>query len=41
MTNAFNNVWDAANQFKTSMRMGAYITALKKIDKAIKYRGKF
>lgn len=41
MTAAFNNVWDAANQFKTSMRMGAYITALKKIDKAIKYRGKY
>lgn len=37
MNNAFNNVWDAANQYKTSMRLGAYITALKKIDKAIKY----
>ncbi len=41
MANAFNTVWDTANQFKTSMRLGAYITAMKKIDKAIKYKGKY
>jgi glutamate dehydrogenase/leucine dehydrogenase len=36
---AFESVWYNAQQYKTSMRIGSYITALKKLDKAIKYRG--
>ena len=38
---AFESVWYNAQQYKTSMRIGSYITALKKLDKAIKYRGVF
>lgn len=41
MAAAFENVWFNAQQFKTSMRIGAYITALKKLDKAIRYKGNF
>lgn len=41
MQQAFENVWFNAQQYKTSMRIGAYITALKKLDKAIRYKGQF
>jgi glutamate dehydrogenase (NAD(P)+) len=41
MTAAFENVWFNAKQYKTTMRIGAYITALKKLEKAITYRGRF
>lgn len=41
MSQAFENVWFNAQQFKTSMRIGAYITALKKLDKAIRYKGNY
>lgn len=41
MEKAFENVWYNAQQFKTSMRIGSYITAMKKLDKAIRYRGNF
>jgi glutamate dehydrogenase/leucine dehydrogenase len=41
MIQAFENVWYNAKQYKTSMRTGSYITALKKIEKAIRYRGNF
>lgn len=41
MKQAFQNVWDSAQQFKTSLRIGAYITALKKLEKGIQYRGRF
>jgi glutamate dehydrogenase/leucine dehydrogenase len=41
MVAAFNNVWFNAKQYKTSLRTGSYITALKKIEKAIRYRGNF
>jgi glutamate dehydrogenase (NAD(P)+) len=41
MKQAFQNVWDNAQQFKTTLRIGAYITALKKLDKGIEYRGRF
>jgi len=41
MTAAFENVWFNAQQYKTTMRIGAYITALKKLEKAISYRGKY
>jgi glutamate dehydrogenase/leucine dehydrogenase len=41
MGNAFEGVWYNAQQYKTSMRLGAYITALKKLDKAIKYKGAY
>lgn len=41
MIQAFENVWFNAKQYKTTMRTGAYITALKKIEKAITYKGRF
>jgi glutamate dehydrogenase/leucine dehydrogenase len=39
MGTAFESVWYNAQQYKTSMRIGSYITALKKLEKAIKYKG--
>lgn len=41
MEKAFENVWYNAKQANTTMRIGSYITALRKLDKAIKYRGRF
>ncbi len=41
MNQAFENVWFNAQQYKTSMRIGAYITALKRIDKAVRYKGQY
>jgi len=41
MEQAFENVWFNARQYKTTLRIGSYITALKKIDKAVKYKGSF
>jgi glutamate dehydrogenase (NAD(P)+) len=41
MSQAFENCWYNAQQYKTSMRIGAYITALKRLDKAIRYKGQF
>ena len=38
---AFSNVWNNAREFKTSMRIAAYITALKKIEQATKLKGFF
>nr|MBA3704945.1 Glu/Leu/Phe/Val dehydrogenase [Bacteroidota bacterium] len=39
MTTAFEEVWDNAQQYKTTMRLGAYITALKKVELGIKAKG--
>jgi glutamate dehydrogenase (NAD(P)+) len=39
MERAFENVWYNAKQYNTTMRIGSYITAMKKLEKAIKYRG--
>ncbi len=41
MSQAFENCWFNAKQFNTSMRIGAYITALKRLDKAIRYKGQY
>ncbi|HLG03863.1 MAG TPA: glutamate dehydrogenase, partial [Bacteroidia bacterium] len=41
MNQAFENVWFNAQQYKTNMRIGAYLTALKKLDKAIRYKGNY
>ena len=41
MEKAFDQVWYNSQQYKTSMRLGAYITALKKLEKGIRYRGNF
>lgn len=38
---AFAQVWENASTFKTSMRIAAYITALKKIEQAAKLKGFF
>ena len=39
MDQAFETVWFSSKQYKTTMRLGAYITALKKLEKAIEYKG--
>lgn len=41
MAQAFHNVWTDAKQYNTSMRIGSYITAIKKLDTAIQFRGKY
>ncbi len=41
MNQAFENVWFNAQQYKCSMRIGAYITALKRLDKAVRYKGNY
>jgi glutamate dehydrogenase (NAD(P)+) len=41
MIRAFNEVMDAAAQYKTTMRTGAYIVAIDRIVKAKKIRGIF
>ncbi len=38
---AFESVWTNARDYKTSMRIAAYITALKKIEQAAKLKGFF
>lgn len=38
---AFEQVWQAAQEYKTSMRIGAYISALKKIEFGVKAKGHF
>ncbi|MCE3280802.1 MAG: glutamate dehydrogenase/leucine dehydrogenase, partial [Bacteroidetes bacterium] len=39
MSNAFEHVWNNGQQYKTTMRIGAYITALKKVEFGIKAKG--
>ncbi|MBS1646271.1 MAG: Glu/Leu/Phe/Val dehydrogenase [Bacteroidetes bacterium] len=39
METAFEHVWNNAQEFKTTMRLGAYITALKKIEQGVKMKG--
>ena len=41
METAFEQVWFNARQYKTTLRIGAYITAFKKLEKAIRYRGTY
>ncbi len=41
MNLAFESVWNNGQQYKTTMRIGAYITALKKVELGIKARGNF
>lgn len=41
METAFEQVWYNSKQYKTSLRLGAYITAFKRLEKAIRYRGAF
>jgi len=41
MEEAFANVWNNADKFKTSMRIAAYITALQKIEQAVKLKGNY
>jgi glutamate dehydrogenase (NAD(P)+) len=38
---AFEAVWNNAEQFKTSMRIAAYITALQKIEQGVKLKGDY
>lgn len=39
MREAFDNVYDTAVQYKTTMRLGAYILAIDKVAKTLKLRG--
>ncbi len=39
MNAAFETVWKNAEQYNTTMRMGAYITALQKVESGIKAKG--
>lgn len=41
MNSAFENVWNNGQKYKTSMRIGAYITALKKVEFGIKAKGNY
>jgi glutamate dehydrogenase (NAD(P)+) len=41
MNSAFEHVWNNGQQYKTTMRIGAYITALKKVELGIKARGNY
>ena len=41
MNLAFESVWNNADTFKTTMRIGAYITALKKVEFGIKAKGAY
>jgi len=41
MSTAFEHVWNNSQQYKTSMRIAAYITALKKVEFGIKAKGVF
>lgn len=41
MEQAFGHVWNNAKEFKTTMRIGAYITALKKIEQGVKLKGNY
>lgn len=41
MEKAFSNVWNNADQYKTSMRIAAYITALQKIEQGVKFKGTY
>ena len=38
---AFSSVWNNASQFKTSMRIAAYITALQKIEQGVQLKGNY
>jgi len=38
---AFEAVWENMVQYKTSMRIGAYITALKKLEQGVKLKGAY
>ncbi|MCZ2249369.1 MAG: Glu/Leu/Phe/Val dehydrogenase [Bacteroidia bacterium] len=41
MSTAFEHVWFNSKQYKTNLRTGAYITALKKLEQAVEYRGNY
>ncbi len=41
MEEAFNNVWKNMELYKSNMRIAAYITALQKIEQAVKLKGHY
>lgn len=41
MNEAFEHVWNNMQQYKSTMRIAAYITALKKVEFGIKAKGKY
>lgn len=41
MKKAFENVWSASKEYDVSMRIAAYIVALKKVSIGLKARGHF
>ncbi|HQQ94523.1 MAG TPA: Glu/Leu/Phe/Val dehydrogenase [Bacteroidia bacterium] len=41
MEKAFEAVWNNTNEYKVSMRLGAYITALKKLEQGVRLKGHY
>jgi glutamate dehydrogenase (NAD(P)+) len=41
MKEAFNNVYNTAQQYNVSMRIAAYMVAIDKVAKTYQYRGGF
>jgi glutamate dehydrogenase/leucine dehydrogenase len=41
METAFASVWNNMERYKTSMRIGAYITALQKIEQGVSLKGNY
>ncbi len=41
MEEAFENVWANTTEYKVSMRLGAYITALKKLEQGVRLKGHY
>ena len=41
MEEAFENVWANSTEYKVSMRLGAYITALKKLEQGVRLKGHY
>jgi len=39
MVEAFQNVWESAERYNVSLRIGAYVLAIDKVQQALKIRG--
>ena len=39
MKNAFNEIWDLANEYNVELRTAAYMMSIKRVAVAMKYRG--
>ena len=39
LSNAFEDVWSIADEFKVDLRNAAYMSSIRRIEKAMKFRG--